>query len=82
MWDGSEGTEIDVLPLWSVRVAGVSLHPSCEVSDAIDHVVGEKSATERVEVQPLMRRPFQAAVVEVEPVHIDIGLHRPDCRWE
>ena len=50
---------------------------SREIAKAIDLISWKRKGclTKSHQVEPLVRRPFQAPVVEVEAVDIDVGFH-------
>ncbi len=47
-----------------------------EVTDALDLVRRQERLAQRSEVEPLVRRALEAAVLEVEPVNVDVGQHQ------
>ncbi len=59
-------------PLESARLL---LDSRREVPDSLDLVLGQQYRAHRFKVQPLVRLPLESAVVEVEPVHVDIRDH-------
>ena len=48
----------------------------------VDPIPGEQPRAERPEVEPAVRRPFQAAVVEVERIDVDVGGHSRSLRQQ
>ncbi len=77
MRTGPQDTQRGLLatPLLGIIRAGVDV--SREIAEAIDLISwkGKRRLTKGHQVKPLVRRPFQAAVVEVEAVDIDVGFH-------
>jgi hypothetical protein len=83
MRDGLESAKVDLLSLWLLEIAGPTTHQCSEVPDSMDVVMGQELAAQGVEVEPAVRRPLQAPVVQVEGVDVDIGAHEePRLRKE
>ena len=70
----AESSKIDLLACGSVRVAGCSAHAGGEISDPVNLVTARKElGAELGYVQPLEGGAFDAPVVEVEAVDVDVG---------
>ena len=77
MRNGPQGPQIDLLPPWLQRIIRAGGDVSREIANAVDLISWRRKRrpAEGRQVKPLMRRPFQAAIVEVEAVDIDVGFH-------
>jgi hypothetical protein len=70
--DRLERAQVDLLPLGSMRIVRPGADRGGEVPDPIDAVLGEQPCAQLAEVEPAVWRPFEAAVVEVERVDVDV----------
>src|SRR5215218_6066029 len=72
--------QIHLLTRGFLRIVCTSDHASGEVLHPLDYVEGKQRLGERPKIQPLTVRKAtpQGAVIEVEPVDVDIGLHARD----
>lgn len=73
----SQRAEVDLLALGLPDVGGAILDPRRKVFDAGNGIACWKDETAHgLEIEPFVGRAFERAIVEVEPIHIDTGLHR------
>ncbi len=56
---------------WCRRVVRASAHAGRVVGDVLNFVIRQHANAQLTQVQPFIRRPFQAAVIEIEPVDVD-----------
>src|SRR5688572_26140229 len=71
-----ERAQVSVLTDGTLRIiTGACTDLGGEVPDSVDVVFGEWPAAQRIEVEPLVARPLQAAVVQVETVNVDVDAH-------
>jgi hypothetical protein len=52
---------------------------SREVANSLDLEVGEQVFAQLLEIQPLVRLTFEAAVIQVEAVYIHVEAHRTNA---
>ena len=78
-----EGTQIGELTSAVIRVAWVRINQGCEISDAIDGSSLAELLAQRIQVEPAIVTPVgavavvvKAAVIEIEPVDVDIRPFR------
>lgn len=69
----AERAKVGLLALRLLRVAGMWPDSRSEVPHGAQPVVRHKSSGEGHDIEPLVRRPLEGAVVQVEPVDIDDG---------
>ena len=75
--DRPQGTQIGLLPDALLGIVGPGVDVGREIADAIDLIPRRRKGclAEGGQVKPPVRRAFQAAIVEVEAVDIDVGFH-------
>lgn len=71
-----QGSDVDLLTLRCLRIYGSGPYAGSEVSNAVDLMSWQKLLAEQTEVEPSIRCPSYASVVQVEGVDIDVCLHR------
>jgi hypothetical protein len=64
--DRLQRAQVDLLPLGRVRVVRSGADSGGEVADPVNRVLGQQPRAEGAEIEPAVRRSFQAAVVELE----------------
>ena len=40
-------------------------------------MAGKQRAAKLMDVEPFVRRAFERAIIQIEPIAIDVGAHRP-----
>jgi hypothetical protein len=75
--NGPQGPKVDLLPPRLQRIIGAGGDVGREIANVVDLVSWRRKRrpAEGIKVKPLMRSPLQAAILEVEPVDIDVGFH-------
>ena len=77
----SECAQVYILSRCDLRVMRQGANPGREVADSINYVLWEEPLTQTSEIEPLVRRAPQSAVVQVETVNVDVGgQNAPDMR--
>ena len=74
--DGAQGTEERELALRLLRISWGRMDNGGEVPHAVNLVVGEDSLTQYHWIEPLVGSTFDAAVIEVEAVNVDVRPHK------
>ena len=70
--------DIDYLPTGGGGLIGVMRRAAdlrSEVADRPDVVLRQERAAKRMDIQPLVGRALEAAIVEVVAVDVDVGSH-------
>lgn len=73
---GFQGAQIDLLPQVLLRIARPAFDERGAVMNASDLVGRKFQPTEGVKIQPFVRRAFEATVIQVECVNIEVRDHR------
>lgn len=68
---------VGLLPLRLLRIVRPGLYQGREIADSIDLILREQQPTKLAEVQPLIRRFPNSAVVQIEAVDINVDSHLP-----
>lgn len=72
--NGAKSSQINLLPRSLLRITRARGDQCREVSDSVDLVVRQKTRAEGREIKPLIGRSANATIIEVESVHVDVGL--------
>ena len=70
-----QGPEVGVLPDMLIGIVGIRSYASREIMNILDVIGGKRQLAERTEIQPLVWGIHQAAVIQIEGVHVDVEGH-------
>ena len=70
---GSQGSQVRLLPLTLSRITGTWVEPCGEVADPVDCVPREESFGQLSQVEPPEWSVLQGAIVQVEPIYVEVG---------
>jgi hypothetical protein len=72
--DRRKCTKVGLLPSRAVRIVRASTEPRREVSNSMNAMSArDKAPTELADIEPLEWRVLDAAVLQVEPIDVDVG---------
>ena len=74
--DGAERSEINILPIGSLRIVRIFYNACREIPDAINLFVWQKTTAHCGEVEPLVPGASHCAIVEIETVDIDFATKK------
>lgn len=70
IWQGFQSPQVGLLAVLLVWVVLARVHQRGEVIDSFDLMAGEQDFAQRGKVQPFIKRAFDCAIIEIEPVYV------------
>lgn len=72
--NGSKGTEVCFLAGSPLRVIRPGHHKGSEIPDTADVIPWEEHTAQLLDVKPFIGSVFNAAIIQIEPIHINVRL--------
>jgi hypothetical protein len=73
--EGIESAKVGLLAGRLIRVVGPRANTGGVILNMRDGIARKENLAKGLEVKPLVRRAFKAAVIEIESVNVNVGAH-------